>query len=194
MLILVRHGESTANRDGLLVGRTDAPLTERGRAQARALQPVLANTVVAYSSPLTRARETAATAMPRQTPVVDDAFIEFHYGELEGTPLAEVGGATWRQLQREHDVPLPGGESMADVDARVRARLVALFEEHDDVVSNPEYHVVIVSHVSPIKAAVAWALGVPGDVAWRIRLDNATTTTIGSLHGRPMLLSYNVKP
>ena len=53
---------------------------------------------------------------------------------------------------------------------------------------------MIFSHVSPVKASVAWALGVPGTVAWRIRLDNATMTSITTVAGRPSLIGYNVRP
>jgi probable phosphoglycerate mutase len=58
-LILVRHGESTGNADGLLLGRMDAPLTERGLAQANTLGPSVAGATRLISSPLSRARDTA---------------------------------------------------------------------------------------------------------------------------------------
>ena len=60
MLVLLRHGESTANAAGVLLGRTDAPLTDKGSRQAAALGPLLGSVVRVVSSPLTRARDTAA--------------------------------------------------------------------------------------------------------------------------------------
>lgn len=194
MLILVRHGQSTANRDGLLVGHLDVALTDEGRAQATRLQGALANAERVISSPLARAQETATLAVPHLVPEIDHAFIEMNYGELDGQPLRDVGAATWRSLQEDHEQPVPGGESMADVDRRVHARLDALFSQEAELVANPSKHIVIFSHVSPVKSAVAWALAVHGAVAWRIRLDNATMTTITSVAGRPSMVGYNVRP
>jgi broad specificity phosphatase PhoE len=194
MLILVRHGQSTANRDGLLVGHLDVELTEEGRAQATRLQNALASAERVLSSPLLRARETATLAVPHLTPELDDAFIEMNYGDLDGQLLREVGAATWKNLQDDHEQPVPGGESMADVDRRVHARLDALFVEEAELVASPTRHLVVFSHVSPVKASVAWALAVHGAVAWRIRLDNATMTSITSVAGRPSMVGYNVRP
>lgn len=53
---------------------------------------------------------------------------------------------------------------------------------------------VVVSHVSPIKAAVAWALGAPDEVVWRMHLSTGSLTTIGWGHGGPVLHGYNVEP
>ena len=59
------------------------------------------------------------------------------------------------------------------------------------LVTSSDEHIAIFSHVSPVKSAVAWALGVHGGVAWRLRLDNATVTAIGAVGSRPTLLKYN---
>ena len=90
MLILVRHGESTANAAGLLVGRQDAPLTERGLDQAHTLGPVLANITRVISSPLARARATAdalGTGLPVE---IDERWVEIDYGEFDGEELGSV--------------------------------------------------------------------------------------------------------
>jgi broad specificity phosphatase PhoE len=194
MIFLVRHGQSEANRDGLLVGHLDVSLTSVGEAQARELDGNLGHVVMAMSSPLERARRTGELAVPSAKIDIDNAFIEMNYGELEGQPLKEVGATTWRALQDDHEWRIPGGESMADVDERVHDRLDSLLREHADVVASPHENIVIFSHVSPIKSAVAWALGIHGGSAWRMRLDNATITAIGAVAGRPSLLRYNSRP
>src|ERR1039458_1759436 len=87
MLILIRHGESTGNADGLLLGRLDAPLTERGLAQARMLGPSVAGASRVISSPLARAQATAealGTGLPVE---IDQRWIEVDYGEFDGRPL-----------------------------------------------------------------------------------------------------------
>jgi broad specificity phosphatase PhoE len=191
MILLVRHGQSTANRDGLLVGRSDVALTEKGELQASSLAGRLGTVRVALTSPLLRAARTAELALPGVEIEVDEAFIEMHYGELEGQPLADVGRITWQSLQDNHEWRVPGGESMADVDLRVHHRLNDIFRDHHSFVASADEHVAIFSHVSPVKSAVAWALGVHGGVAWRLRLDNATVTAIGAVGDRPTLLRYN---
>lgn len=191
VILLIRHGQSTANRDGLLVGRSDVELTEVGESQAQALVGRLGTVRVALTSPLRRAVRTAELALPGAEITEEPAFIEMHYGELEGQPLAQVGRVTWQSLQENHEWRVPGGESMADVDSRVHGRLNEIFRDTATLVASPDEHLAIFSHVSPVKSAVAWALGVHGGVAWRLRLDNATVTAIGAVGDRPTLLRYN---
>lgn len=194
MIYLIRHGQSEANRDGLLVGHSDVALTEIGEQQARALDGTLGNVVYSWSSPLQRARRTGELALPNVAIEIDAAFIEMNYGDLEGQTLREVGAQTWKTMQDNHEWRVPGGESMADVDVRVHRRLDELLQSHHDLVASSDEHIAIFSHVSPIKSAVAWALGVHGGAAWRMRLDNATVTAIGVMAGRPSLLRYNSRP
>jgi len=194
VLILLRHGQTATNAQGLLVGRSDPPLTELGRTQARALASVLENVGALVSSPLRRARETAALAVPQRTAVIDDAFIEVDYGTLEGTSLASVPAPLWRSFATDHDVALGGGESLADVDRRVHARLQEWMDDATSLLHSASEHLVVVSHVSPIKSALAWALGAPGSIAWRSQLVNGSLTTITSRRGEPVLINFNVVP
>ena len=106
-------------------------------------------------------------------PEVDDRWIELDYGELDGRPLAEVPASTWASWRADVTWSPPGGESLAGLGERVRAAcgdLVADARDRD---------VVVVTHVSPIKAAVAWALGVGDEVAWRMWVGPASITRIG---------------
>jgi len=191
VLILIRHGQSTANAAGLLVGRTDAALTDTGRQQARDLAAALRSVVAGASSPLARARETAALALSHLEITDELAFIEQDYGSLDGAAMSDVPAHQWAAFRSTHDAALGDGESLADVDARVHARLEAMREDDRSLLHDPERHLAIVSHVSPIKSAVAWALGVHGSVAWRLRLDNASLTTIGVRDAGPYLVTYN---
>lgn len=191
MLILIRHGQSTANAEGLLAGLTDAPLTELGREQARALVPALSGAVRAITSPLQRARETAQLAMPHLTATPDEAFVELNHGTEEGAKFAEWDAAIFDQFRRDHEYVVGGGESLAQVDARVHRRLDELLASDADLIGHAESHLVIVSHVSPIKSTVAWALGIHGRVVWRLILSNASVTAVTLRDGRPCLLTYN---
>jgi probable phosphoglycerate mutase len=129
VIALIRHGQSTTNAEGLLVGRSDPHLTELGERQARALAPWLNDVTQVWVSPLARARETAALAMPGRPVVVKDSFIELDYGTFEGQSAATMAGESWRALEFAHDARFGDGESLAAVDERVCVELEFLFED-----------------------------------------------------------------
>jgi broad specificity phosphatase PhoE len=194
VIVLIRHGQTTTNAANLLVGRSDPALTELGERQARALAPLLVDVVEVWSSPLRRARTTAALAMPHVEVRVVDAFIEVDYGHLDGQPLSVVTLDEWHRFETDHTSALGDGESLASVDQRVHAVLDELFADRESLLHDPDRHLAIVSHVSPIKSAMAWALGVPGSVAWRTRLDNGSLTTLATRRHTPSLIHFNVVP
>jgi probable phosphoglycerate mutase len=187
VIILVRHGETEANAGGLLQGRSDRGLTERGRRQAAAvaaaLAPVSGRGATVVSSPLRRARETAeAFGGPV---VVDERWIELDYGEFDGRDALALRSSLTHGWSDPEWAP-PGGESLADVTRRVSAAC----EELAAVDSSRD--IIVVTHVSPIKATAAWALGTGPEVAWRMFVDVASvsTVTIGA-DGLPLLTSFN---
>ena len=183
MLILVRHGQTDVNAGGRLQGRVDRPLTDLGRAQAAAVAAALPRPARVITSPLGRARETAAAfGMDVE---VDERWIELDYGELDGLPIAEVPADLWSRWRSDIDFAPPGGESLRDLGDRVRGACEALQTE---AVSND---IVIVSHVSPIKAAVAWALNVGDDISWRMFLDVAAVSRVAINARGPSLISWN---
>jgi probable phosphoglycerate mutase len=124
-VVLVRHGRTAWNRTRFL-GRRDVPLDEVGRVQAaqaadavRALLGPLGGAVTLWSSPLGRARETAAPVAARLgVPVrLHDDLVELDCGEWEGREKAEVG----RKVSKlAADEPVPGGESAADAWRRLQ--------------------------------------------------------------------------
>jgi probable phosphoglycerate mutase len=147
-----------------------------------------------WTSPLQRARATAALAVPDRAAIVKASFIEVDYGSLDGQPLSVVSEAEWRAFEFDHDMAFGDGESLAMLDVRVHAELDALCADPTSLLHHPTSHLVIVSHMSPIKSAVTWALGVAGSVAWRMNLSNASITTIATRSSTPMLVNYNVVP
>lgn len=194
MIILIRHGQTTTNAQRLLVGHSDAELTELGERQSRALAPYLADVVEVWVSPLQRARATAKLALPHLEPMVNDSFIEVSYGALDGQPLNVISSEQWRAFEHDHDVALGGGESLASVDQRVHGELDALLADEGSLLHSGQHHLAIVSHVSPIKSATVWALGVSGSVAWRTRLDNGSITMIAARGPTPTLVRFNMVP
>jgi broad specificity phosphatase PhoE len=191
VLILVRHGESVANAQGLLLGRTDAELTETGRTQALAARALVDGPVAEVrSSPLRRARDTAALLALGPPDAVDEQWIEVDYGEFEGQPLGGIPAEVWQRWRRDRDFRPEGGETLAEVDCRVNAACEELFAVDGAGARRPDGDVVVVSHVSPIKAAVAWALGT-ADLYWRLHLRTASVTRIGWNRDAPILHSFN---
>ncbi len=193
MLILVRHGESTGNADGLLLGHIDAPLTERGQAQARALGPWVDGVTRVVSSPLARARNTAealGTGLPVE---VDERWIEVDYGEFDGRPLTAVPDEVWTRWRADPGYRPPGGESLRDAGVRVRAACEELFSTDGQGARGPGA-VVVVSHVSPIKLATCWALDLDDGGSWRLYLATASITRITWGTDGPVLSRFNETP
>jgi probable phosphoglycerate mutase len=191
VLILVRHGESVANAQGLLLGRTDAELTETGRAQAAAVPTLLERPVVEVrSSPLRRATDTAALLGLALPVVIDERWIEVDYGEFECQPLGDIPADVWQKWQRDRDFCPVDGESLAEVDDRIAEACEQLFAADGKGARRADGDVVVVSHVTPIKAAVAWALGTP-DLYWRLYLRTASVTRISWNRDTPILHGFN---
>ena len=192
MLILVRHGRTAANASGLLQGRADHPLDEVGWLQVERVAEALAGSRVTrvVTSPLLRARDTAHAVAARHGIAVieDERFIELDYGTFDGLPIDAVDRDTWRTWRADPEFRPPRGESLADLDARVRPALAQLWETS---AREPEAVTVVVSHVSPIKSAVVWALGGGPQMSWRMSLDRASITKVASTANGPALASFN---
>jgi broad specificity phosphatase PhoE len=194
VLTLVRHGESSANAEGLLLGRTDAPLTEKGWRQAAALGAIVGPATRLVSSPLARARDTASALGLSLEVEIDPRWIEVDYGEHEGRPLSDVPAEIWRRWRSDITYRPAGGESLADVAERVGRACEELFATDGQGARDPAGDVVVVSHVSPIKAAVAWALGVDQSVVWRLHLLTGSLTRVGWGPFGAVLHTYDAVP
>ena len=183
MLILVRHGRTALNAAGLLQGRVDEPLDEIGRGQAVAVAARVGPVDELVSSPLLRARQTAeAFGVPF---AIDDRWIELAYGIYEGVPHADVPSEAWLQWRQDPSFIPEGGESLAGLNDRVLAACEELAPRARD------RRIAVVSHVSPIKCAVAWALGAGIEIAWRSHLSQASVCRIDLREAGPVLLSFN---
>ena len=186
MLILLRHGQTTANAQALLQGHMNLPLDPVGERQAQRsgeyLRSAFPNALV-ISSPLTRAHQTASAVSADV--VVDERFIELDYGQWDGIPLTDVDAQSWADWRADPSFRPPGGETLVELDARVRPALDELSERAQ------HGHVIVVSHVSPIKSGVTWALGVGPEVSWRCQLDRASICRIAISPRGPSLVALN---
>ena len=183
MLVLVRHGRTAANANGLLLGRLDPPLDDLGKQQAHLLGQSLGSVRRVVSSPLARARETAAHIDGPLS--IDERWIELDYGEYDGVPLDKVPAEMWRSWRADLGFAPPGGESLLALAERVASACEDLKDEAID------HDIVVVSHVSPIKAAVAWALGVDVVISWRTQLQPASITRVAVGRLGALLRTFN---
>jgi broad specificity phosphatase PhoE len=171
-LVLVRHGETAWNREARYQGHRDTPLSQIGRAQAEAAGRLLAGERLeaVWSSPLRRARETAAAiAAPQGLAVqVEEAFAEMHFGEWEGLTVDEVSARfpdlypAWRETP--HLVDVPGGETLDALRARVLRGLRGLRAAHDGQT------VCLVTHGMTGRILILEALGLDLDRLWSLQV------------------------
>ena len=138
-IILIRHGETEWNRLHRFQGRSDIPLNLKGNDQARALALALKNETIAaiYSSPLTRAIETACHIgrFHPSTPLIKEAgLIEMDLGDFEGMDAQQwaVQHLDFRKAWENSPAALamPGGESLLDVQQRAVAALKRISEPY----------------------------------------------------------------
>lgn len=186
-VLLVRHGRTAVNAQGRLSGRHDPDLDELGERQARLTAEAVrvltdGRTVTVVTSPLARCVRTAgAVALACRGDAtqltVDDRFVELDYGDWDGRLLSDVPSESWRRWREDPDFAPPGGETLTSVTARVSEGVSDLVSRH------PGEVLVVASHVSPIKAAVIWALGVGEQATWRMRLSNASITRLDVVTG-----------
>lgn len=156
-IYLIRHGE-TPTTGKVLPGRAPGlHLSERGRGQAEAVAARLPRVDAVYSSPLERARETAAPTCERlqKELLLDDSLLEADFGEWTGKSLTDLSKLPeWRVVQkRPSEFRFPGGESFVEMQQRVVGCLRAIAARH------PGEAVACFSHADPIKAALAHFTG-----------------------------------
>jgi probable phosphoglycerate mutase len=185
-VVLVRHGETEWSKSGQHTSRTDIPLTDAGRARARALAPVLAAHPFALvlTSPRRRAIETCELAGFGANHVVSSDLAEWDYGEYEGRTTAEI--------RREHpgwtlwDDDSPGGETAAEVGARADRVIAAVRALEDDA--------LLFSHGHLLRVLGARWVDLPPTDGKRFALDVGAICVLGWEREQPVLSRWNVTP
>jgi probable phosphomutase (TIGR03848 family) len=197
-VILVRHGRSGANSNGVLAGRSPGvKLDETGQQQSEAVGERLAGLPLAsiVTSPLERCKQTAAAIAARHQllrPATDRRLTECGYGDWTGRKLSTLAKEPLWAVVQQHPsaVTFPNGESMR----AMQQRAVDAMRDHDARVADShgsDAVWVAVSHGDVIKAVVADALGLHLDSFQRIVVDTASTTIITYTATRPFLVRLN---
>lgn len=138
-ILLIRHGETAWNRNKVFRGVYDIPLNENGRAQAQALARTLATRAIdaTYTSPLSRAVETAAIVLePHEIDaIIHDGLNDFNYGHWTGLSDEEVAlrwpGEYRRWTTEPHTLRVPGGNTLQEVFANAFRAVEELVRKHD---------------------------------------------------------------
>ena len=191
-ILLVRHGQ-TPTTGKVLPGRAKGlHLAAEGRAQAEIAAEriaALGSLDAVYSSPLERAKETAAPiskALGLRTKV-DRGLFECDFGDWTGKELKKLNKLPeWRTVQSAPSTfRFPNGESFTEMQTRMVSTLDRLRHQH------PGGTIVCVSHADTIKAAVAHALGTHIDLFQRIVISPASVSAITWHAGGPLVLAVN---
>jgi len=190
LLFLVRHGVTAYNHEGRYQGQRDVPLAPEGVVQAQRLAQRLHHTAfdAAWSSDLSRAADTA-TAVVGSALVTDPGFREMDYGLWEGLTFREAAAShpeAWQAYQHGgDDAGAPGGESIAQVAARVRAAFEQRWQEHHD-------RVLIVAHGAVLKLLLLDLIGADRSLRRHIVIDNCSLTLLRyGGRTRPRILTLN---
>jgi probable phosphoglycerate mutase len=192
LVLLVRHG-TTPTTGKVLPGRARGlHLADSGKAQAqRAAERIaeLGSIAAIYSSPLERARETAApiARATRRAVRVERGLIECDFGTWTGQSLRRLmKKPEWSTVQRAPSMfRFPQGESFVEMQNRMVGALDRIRRRH------PGKTVVCVSHADTIKAAVAHATGTPLDLFQRIVISTCSVTAILYTDSAPIVLTVN---
>ena len=183
-LVLVRHGETEWNRLGKVQGRTDIPLNDTGRAQARATAQRLEGRAfdAVAASPLSRAAETAqiiADGLGIGPVELVDALVERDYGEAEGMTGPDIDARFGGRLEAQ--------ESREETVERTKPALVALAERH------PGQRLLVVSHGgvigSLIRDATRWVWPQRGE-----QIANGSDHLFRVVDGELELISFAGRP
>jgi broad specificity phosphatase PhoE len=182
-IVLARHGETEWSRDGRHTGRTDIPLTDNGRRQARLLGESLTEWtfVEVLSSPLERALETCKLAGLGDSVEATDDLLEWDYGEYEGitTPQIRESRPDW-YLWRDG---CPGGEQPGDVGARADRVLAAIAGREGDVALFAHGHILRV-------IAARW-IGLGPEAGALLALNTGTLSVLGYERETRVLRRWN---
>jgi probable phosphoglycerate mutase len=192
-LILVRHGQSTWNREHRIQGQLDPPLSAEGRRQAELVGRRLAGRRIDgfYASDLKRAWETAQaiSAAIGLHPEPSPGLREIYLGEWEGLRTDELAVRfpdAWARWNEEPDWDLvPGGEGAEPFERRVGAALDAIFERHR------HGDILVVTHGGVVQVALHRVVGRPSHGLFPFKIQNASISVIEKRDGRMVIDGSN---
>lgn len=188
-LWLVRHGETTWNREKRFCGHSDIALTPLGDIQAQWVseQLVKRSIVGLYASDLQRAQQTAERIVrKRAAPLIiqsSSAWRELSFGVWEGLTYNQIVNGFPDRLDffsAPTQVSPPAGETLIALIERVQGAFMQLIQ---DSVTLPEGDLVLVSHQGVLRVLTCWLLGMPLEHYWQLRFDHGSLSALDFLVG-----------
>ncbi len=194
-LLLVRHGETEWSLSGQHTSWTDLPLTDHGRARARALAPLLASSPVAaaFTSPLRRARETAEL-IGLGDARVDPDLHEWDYGGYEGITTAEIQRVRPGWFLFTDGVAPGPPEHPGETPVEVAARADRMLAKAKAALAEKEGDVALIAHGHFLRVLTARYLGLPPSSGALFQMATGTVARLSTEHERPVLAGWNVRP
>lgn len=192
-IYLLRHGETAWNIEKVFRGRAEVPLTDNGRRQAKlaALHLKDKDIEVIYSSPLSRALETAQMvgAALNLKPKVDDRLTGLNFGPWQGRPYDEIEKEYPEQFHlyktEPHLFNIRGGETLDEAMQRGLDLLKGIEREH------PEGTVLLVTHRVIYKLILLGILGLGSSHFWQLKPDTASISMFTSKPNGYILEKFN---
>ncbi len=154
-LLMIRHGQTDANKNEIVYGHLDLPINEEGAKQVEIMAEQLSahHVDVIYASPQTRTRQTAEVVSAKlNLPIVyKDELVERDFGSLNGQSwkdILEKYGPDYRHrdFRQEYDYHEFGGEDVADVKKRLRVFLDFVKQTHTD-----DQVILVITHAGIIR-------------------------------------------
>jgi len=194
-IYFVRHGETEWNNSNRWQGRSDIPLSEKGRKQAEItgtfLKEHVPSVAAIYSSDLKRAKETAEiiAVSYAETPVANPVLREADVGLWNGLEISEALKCYGNLIEKWRKDPwanIPGTEPLGEVQRRAAGFIRYLSGNFQGK------HVIVVSHALLIRTAICYAAGLPLENHYRLSLHNCSISTIKIEGAEMRLLEVNL--
>ena len=191
--ILIRHGETSWNKEGRYQGQIDTALSDYGRSQGAKITAALANIPidVCYSSPLKRSLDTAEMSLGDRDITIntDDRLLEINHGAWEGLLASEVE-KRWPDILEKWrttvvDAQMPGGENMLEV----RDRAMEALEEH--IKKHEGKTILVAAHDAINKAILCAVLDADLSKFWQFKQDNTCINVIEYDEGKWRIVLMN---
>ncbi len=190
LILLVRHGATEWSVNGRHTGRTDLPLTNLGMRQAKGVGKVIRHWLgdqepLVYTSPLLRARQTAALAMPGYQPEEAEALLEYDYGIFEGLTTSQIldRDPSWNLFSSRG---CQGGENLIRVAARCDGFIARLERAAKGT------PVVSFTHGHLSRILTARLIGIPASAAAGMWDDTASVAAINLHRDKLVLVGWNI--
>jgi alpha-ribazole phosphatase len=191
---LVRHGVTEFNSSHKFCGHADIELSLEGRRQIEKLRDRLASVTIdaVCCSSLRRARESAEIIVAGRGLEIE-SFLELrelYFGNVEGLTFEEIEqrfpDLAEALLNRDCRIGFPGGETLAEMEARLRRFIAAGLGRY-----TPEQTVLVVAHRGPLILLVCLLLGMNIECWWRLRLDTASLSIVDTYPEGAVLRLFN---